>query len=267
MREKINPLDFAAAVGKVRVLERTLIKSEVFDEANQVDLQEALRFFVEAGGYPEDILHVKNSGDVEEILSREQGRLKKMAGDLLKHETLLRIVELENLTTALSAAQEYGDEFVSDHIRHVIDMHNIKTFLRLYVLKEPVEMLSGMIECDGFVEKQTFTGLYTQDIAAFTARLAFVHKRCSVVDYAAVLKDGIDKLLRENSFIVLESRISSFLMQSLKPAKYLAFGPAAVIAYYFAKVNEIKLIRLVILAKMNGLSPDLVKERLSNVYA
>jgi len=40
-----------------------------------------------------------------------------------------------------------------------------------------------------------------------------------------------------------------------------------VLAYYLAKVNEINLMRLIILAKLNGLPADLVKERLNNVYA
>ncbi|MGE5197873.1 MAG: V-type ATPase subunit [Deltaproteobacteria bacterium] len=53
----------------------------------------------------------------------------------------------------------------------------------------------------------------------------------------------------------------------LKPAKYFTFGPEPLIAYYFAKNNEIGLIRMIILAKLNDVPAAIVKERLNTVYA
>jgi len=81
------------------------------------------------------------------------------------------------------------------------------------------------------------------------------------------LGEAIRKLERESSFVALEKEINDFLIQILKPAKYLSFGPEPILAYYFAKVNEINLIRMIILAKLNNVPSDLVKERLNNVYA
>ncbi len=98
-------------------------------------------------------------------------------------------------------------------------------------------------------------------------RLKYVHKRGRVIDYAVFLEDAINRLMQHKSFVALEKAINDFLIQVLKPAKYLSFGPEPVIAYYLAKVNEINLIRLVILAKLNNLPADLIKERLNNVYA
>jgi V/A-type H+-transporting ATPase subunit C len=67
--------------------------------------------------------------------------------------------------------------------------------------------------------------------------------------------------------VALEKASHNFLMQALKPAKYLSFGPEPILAYYFAKVNELNLIRMIVLAKLNAVSLDLVKERLNTVYA
>jgi V/A-type H+-transporting ATPase subunit C len=89
----------------------------------------------------------------------------------------------------------------------------------------------------------------------------------TVIDYAYFLKEAIENVEKDRSFLAFEKSASDFLIQILKPAKYLSFGPEPVLAYYFARVNEINLIRLIILAKLNNVSGELVKERLNGVYA
>ncbi|MBM3251698.1 MAG: V-type ATP synthase subunit C, partial [Candidatus Omnitrophica bacterium] len=79
--------------------------------------------------------------------------------------------------------------------------------------------------------------------------------------------DAIKNLIEQKSFLMLEKAINDFLMETLKPVKYISYGPEPLMAYYFAKTNEINLIRMIILAKLNDVSKDLVKERLNAVYA
>jgi len=81
------------------------------------------------------------------------------------------------------------------------------------------------------------------------------------------LGEAIQKMAKENSFLYLEKAINDFLTQILKEAKYINFGSEPILAYYFAKANEINLIRMIILAKLNNLARDLVEQRLNAVYA
>ena len=67
--------------------------------------------------------------------------------------------------------------------------------------------------------------------------------------------------------MALEKAICDFLMRELRTAKYVTFGPEPVVAYYFARVNEINLMRMIILAKLNNFSSEFVKERLNLTYA
>jgi V/A-type H+-transporting ATPase subunit C len=146
-------------------------------------------------------------------------------------------------------------------------MHNIKTFLRLYILKEPSGALEKNLISEGFIEREAFLKFYAQDLIAFVNKLEYVHKRDEVIDYAFFLREAIEKIEQTRSFVALEKAMNDFLIEILKRAKLIAIGPEPIIAYYFAKINEINLMRMIILAKLNNVSSELVKERLNSVYA
>ncbi|MFA5090218.1 MAG: V-type ATPase subunit [Candidatus Omnitrophota bacterium] len=263
----ISPLNYTFAVAKIRALERFLIKQEVFIEAVESALDEALRLFAESGLYSDELLHVRDSRRLEEILTQESAGLKDLIGSLLLDKRLLGLLELNDLPCLKRALEHYRSDFLEDYLSQVIDMHNIKSFLRLYVLKEPLDELYKVIQCAGFIPKGDFIRLYSQDLAVFMHRLEYVHKRNETLDYASVLRGGINQAVEKKSFIALEKAMSSLLIGALKPAKYFTFGPEPVLAYYFARANEINLIRMTILAKLNNLDVGLLKERINAVYA
>ncbi len=265
--KKISPLDYTYSVGRIRALEKFLIPQEVFSEAIETSLNEALRLFAESDLYSDELLHIQDSQQLEAALNQELLKLKKLIRDLLLDKELPGLIELNTPERAQDILKNYPSEFLEDYFMQVIDMHNIKTFLRLYLLKEPKEKLQLNLTGQGFMKREIFLRLYDKDLAAFLHQLEYVHQRDKIVNYALYLTEAIQKLEKENSFVYLEKAINDFLIQILKPAKYLSFGPEPVLAYYFAKANEINLMRLIILAKLNGLPADLVKERLNNVYA
>lgn len=265
--KRASPLDYAFAVGKIRALEKFLLKSEVFEEAIAAGLNEALRLFVEPGFYSEELLQVKDSQQLEAVVNQELFKLKRLISGLLLDKQLLVLLELKSIESMQEIIKNYPSDFLKDYLKHLIDMHNIKTFLRLYFLKEAPEKLEKTLTSEGFLKKEDFLKLYGQELSAFLKRLEYVHKHNHIVDYAAYLKEAIQKIEKENSFVTLERATNDFLIQVLKPAKYLSFGPESILAYYFAKVNEINLIRMIVLAKLNNVSNALVKERLNAVYA
>ncbi|MDD5618012.1 MAG: V-type ATPase subunit [Candidatus Omnitrophica bacterium] len=264
---KISPENYAFAVGKIRALEKLLFKQPAFEEAIESNLPEALRIFAESEVYSDDMVHIKNSRDLEEILDKELVLLRSLVKSLVLDKELLDLVEYDTLTChEIILRSDFGD-FLKDYIKHFIDMHNIKTFLRLYFLKEPQEKLNDLLACDGFIETKDLLKLYNMELSVFLNRLTYVHKHYRMIDYASFLKEPIEKIESEKSFLALEKAMNDFLMEELQPAKYLSFGPEPVLAYYFARLNEINLMRMIILAKLNNAPTEMVKERLNLVYA
>lgn len=265
--KRASPLDYAFAVGKIRALEKSLIAEEVFDEALGLGLEGALRLFVEADLYDEALLHVRDSDGLENVLAKELDKLKKLVRGLLTDRVLEEFLNTGSLEGTCSGMSHFHNEFLTAYLKHIIDMHNIKTFIRLKVAGEPAEVIDERIGCAGFIPVGLFRSHYAKDIEAFITRLEYIHVGDRVVDYAVFLRDGIKKAMEERSFIVLEKSIQDLLMHFLKPAKYMSFGPEPVIAYYYAKANEINLIRMICLAKMNALEKERVAERMNSVYA
>ncbi len=267
MSMKRSGLSYAFAVGRIRALERSLIKQEVFEEATKAGLPEALRLFAESGLYSDELLEVKDSQGLEEVLNSELLKLKSLVGDLILEDDLQSLLEITDTTSLERALFKCKNRFLKDYLMHLADMHNIKTFLRLRLLNRGQDQLLRFLSCEGFIKKETLIQAYPLELAFFIQRLEYVNKGERTIDYAYFLRGSIERLQKERSFIDLERAIGDFLMQVLKPAKYLIFGPEPLLAYYFAKVNEINLIRTIVLAKINTLSASVVQERLNSVYA
>lgn len=264
---RIPPEDYAYSIGRIRAMETFLIKEEVFKEATEADLSEALKLFTESPLYSSGLMRIKDSAGLEKILKEELSGLKQLIRSLMLDEELSVILDGETIDDIYKIKNAFKNEFLRDYIMYLADMHNIKTFLRLYILKEPQGSLESLLTCEGFIKKKDFLELYSKDLAAFLNRLEYVHKDGGTIDYTYYIREAVRKAAEGNSFIGLERAINDFLVRYLKQAKYIIFGPEPVAAYYFARLGEINLIRMIILAKINGVADDIVKERLNSVYA
>lgn len=265
--KKTSPLNYVFAVGKIRALERYLIRQGIFEEAIASDINQALRLFVESGLYADELSQIKDSRQLEEVLNKALLDLKRQVSDLILDKTLLLLLDLDGSKCVDYILKNFRNRFLKDYIRHLIDMYNIKTFLRLYILKEPLGLLERNLISEGFIKRETFLKFYAQDLISFVNKLEYVHMDGRIIDYAFFLREAILKAEQTKSFVALEKAINDFLIRILESGKYSSFGPEAVLAYYFAKVNEISLIRMIILAKLNDVPIDLVKMRLNSVYA
>lgn len=56
------------------------------------------------------------------------------------------------------------------------------------------------------------------------------------------------------------------VIELIKPQKYHSFTVEPLVAYLLAKENEIKIVRIILSAKLNGLSTESVRERLRELY-
>ena len=81
--KKVAPEDYAFAVGKIRCLERYLLTEEAFRQAQDADLAGALQLFAGSELYSDELLHVKNSAKLEDLLNQELRQLKAMIRQLI----------------------------------------------------------------------------------------------------------------------------------------------------------------------------------------
>lgn len=151
-------------------------------------------------------------------------------------------------------ARELNSTFYLSLSRLRIDLHNIRTMLRLKMAERDDRQFflpDGFVDCDKFIQGLEIG--YEAIAPLFYA-----------TPYAEILDDSIAYLRAEQSFLRLEQRCEDHLMGFLKTTHELAAGPQPVIAYMLMKEAEIRTVRMVLVGKKNSLGSALMLDRLGN---
>lgn len=254
------------SVGKIRAMEKRLLTSSLFHRAAEGGRGEAVKLFAEALPEGDRLLQVKDGPGVEEFLNGEKEKLERLILRLLPDSRFLRLLEPESILRLEHLLKGIERGLVRDYFRHAADMYNIGVFFRMRSCRRPEEDLLPELAAGGFLEKRDIVRLYRKETAEFMHLLSNVHKRGRIVDYALFLEEGVRSLEERRSFILLERRMKDFLIGILRPAKYISCGPEPIVAYYYARMNEIELIRLILLGKFSGFPDGPMKERINAVY-
>jgi V/A-type H+-transporting ATPase subunit C len=254
-------LDYAYSVGRVRALERGLISSSVLREAaDQKDYRSAVKVVADAGVFFHDWADIRDVSQLDEFLEYEDAETNKSIEELLLNQEFFRILEMSDRPEdALTDAEKADIMFMADYFRHSIDLGNLKTFLRLKYLGFPVDRLKDRITRGGLIEEKTFIDNFELSFSEFGEKL-------HASPYQDVWERATDVLNQEETFVMMERGFEDFLMNYLRRARYIVFGPEPVFAYALARKRELKLIRLVVNGMMNQIPAGMIKQRISKTY-
>ena len=112
----------------------------------------------------------------------------------------------------------------------------------------------------GSLGEERFLRQFDETVENFAATL-------SNTPYAEVMAEGIRGWSEEHSLAAYERLSDNYLINYIKPAKYIVFGVEPLIGYLLAKEHEMKLIRIIMIGKLNDLSAEAIRERLRDTYA
>jgi V/A-type H+-transporting ATPase subunit C len=249
------------SVGRVRVLEKSLISKGVFLEASdEKDIRSVLKMIFDAGQFSEEIINVNNSEDLDEFLARETNALNDEISKIALDKNIEALFDKAHRPEkALLIAKEMGYSFFIDYFRHKIDLANLKYFSRIKYLGLNKEKLKNMIIEGGFVDDSIFIREFELSYTDFGEILRFT-------PYYEIWDRATDTLEEEETFIELERCFENFLMTVLRKAKNIVFGPEPVFAYAVAKQRELSLVRLLGIGILNRLPSEILKKRISETY-
>ena len=77
-------------------------------------------------------------------------------------------------------------------------------------------------------------------------------------------KSAVDAI--SESMSAFEKWCDDFITEAMKPQKWEPFSLGPIVAYIIARQNEIKAVQMILSAKVNGLSEEMIKERLRKMY-
>lgn len=155
--------------------------------------------------------------------------------------------------------KEIGDSFVDKYVESLIDSTNLKTLLRVKKQNKGREFFASVIIEGGSIDKDKLMGMLNDAAENISTKLAYTN-------YADFVRSGIEYYTKTGSVSLLEKLADNYVMDMMKDAKIIPFGVEPLLAYIYAKETEIKIIRIIMVGKLNNISAEVVRERLRDIY-
>ncbi len=165
------------------------------------------------------------------------------------------IVDKARISAQLEKAKESRVELFIKYAEHNAAVANIKIAVRSLLAGKGREFMeSAMVECSALDKAQLIDASQQKGLEGIIEYLS----KTSYAKAAPALKE---------SGALFEKECDNRLIALLKPLKAEFFSIEAVAAYYLARLNEIKTVRILLTAKANGLEQKYTAERLREMYA
>ena len=160
----------------------------------------------------------------------------------------------------LAMVEETKNNFLIDYVKKSIDFSNIKSVIRLKKQHKNAKFLKEVILNGGEIESNILLRAFEEPIENMAAKF-------SSTKYAEVVRSGLEEYLKSGKLSDLEKLSENYIMKTLKDAKYVTFGPEPIFAYIVAKETEIKIIRIIMVGKLNNVDTAVIRERVRDIYA
>lgn len=197
-----------------------------------------------------DLLPLMRQSVEDSIASFESTKDPQIIDIILDKYMFKALIQIKN---------ELKDAFVDKYIAVLIDCTNLKTLLRVKKQNKNREFFASVIIDGGSIEKDRILGMLNDAVENIYTKLSYTN-------YADFIKNGIEHYSKTNSVSLLEKLVDNFIMDMMKNAKIIPFGVEPLLAYIYAKETEIKIIRIIMVGKLNNISSEVVRERLSDIY-
>ncbi len=163
------------------------------------------------------------------------------------------IIDREALNEVYRIGKSDKNQVIRDYARLFVAAANIKTAVRGARLNKSYDFFQKAIaECDSLdKERLSRSGV---------KGLEDIFDYLSSTEY----KDGV--LYIKKSMSSFEKWCDDLLIKKMKSQKSEPFNIGPLVAYIVAKQNEIKTVRLILIAKLNGIDSEKINERIREMY-
>lgn len=213
----------------------------------------------------EDLYEIKgkiDSGNYNDLKEEHRLAVEKVVADfeitkdpqridiIMDKYMFAKMVEIKN---------ELKYPFVNKLVNAIIDSTNVKTLLRLKRQNKNRDFASEVMISGGAIDRDNLVALINESPENIIARLQ------STI-YSNMIKEGIEAYIATDSANLLEKLSDNYIMALMKDSKLVTFGPERIFSYIYAKETEIKIIRIIMVGKLNNIADEVIRERLRDIY-
>lgn len=156
-------------------------------------------------------------------------------------------------------AKKTKNRFIINFINFKINLVNLRIFLRLKnsSLASPDFLKEALLE-GGNITTKEFINLASKELNIVINTLS--------KKFPDRFSKYFSDFLERQKFWLLEKKLFEEEIDYLKKAKAIAYGPEVVMAYFYAKRNVNKNVRLIMSGKLNKIDNLILRERVRKLY-
>ena len=151
-------------------------------------------------------------------------------------------------------------KFIDNLVKAMIDSTNIRTLLRIKKQNKGRSFAEEVIFNGGAIDSNKLVLLLNESPENIMSRL-------QTTIYSSLIKEGFEGYIATESASLLEKLSDNYIMDLMKSSKLVTFGPERLLSYIYAKETEIKVIRIIMVGKLNNIAEEVIRERLRDIYA
>jgi len=169
------------------------------------------------------------------------------------------IIDRYYFRNLLQLAQGTKIPLFEDYVRDVIDFTNMRTLIRVKKMDKDQNFLDEVLLDGGSISKEKI-------YFALKSSLEEIQEAFKDEKIGTELIKGLETFKKTGSLSDYEKIMDNSLMKLHEPSRTAIFGPEPIFSYLYAKEAEIKALRIVMVSKINKLSPETIRERLRDLY-
>ncbi len=221
------------------------------------------RMYINFGNFDFDKLKEEfSTGDRSSLEDRYSEVINKVYDEFLEYKDPQNIdilIDGEYFKNLKGVSETLDVELFKIYAEDLIDFTNIRTLLRCQNQKRDLEFLDRVIIEGGTIEKYKYRdhlfSTVDENSNLFKSSRIYYHLRESLKEYK-----------QTKSLSAFEKSMDDYLMEVIKEAKKITYGPEVAFAYLLAKENEVKNLRIIFVSKLNKLPSKFIRERLRDCY-
>jgi V/A-type H+-transporting ATPase subunit C len=171
-------------------------------------------------------------------------------------------IEMDRGLYALMTDQSRATDnrFLTDYVRSLIDISNIKTFFRIRNLSNAWSLMERVIYGNGTLPASLYRSALNEPLEAALGRF-------KGTAYQQYVEESVESWQKTGAMTAFEKGGDEMMMEYIRKSRYKAFGVEPLVAYLLVRENEIKTLRMVLVGKVNQMAPEIIRERLGKIYA
>lgn len=223
--------------------------------------QDAARLLSRSGRFaPEKLTELyteENLGQLPALFAAAVADAKSVLARTANPQLADFILDRAYFAEIRAAAQSADCPFLAGYAAILTDSTNLKSAVRTLRMGKDLEFMDsalipgGSVSADRIVaagDKESITALFANTLLERAAAIG-----------AEAVEGG--------SMTAFELACDNAVTEYLRAAKLVSYGPEALIAYLAAAESEITAVRMILTGRLAGIDPDVIRERLRDMYA